>query len=91
MNKTEEIVSAAVRFYRDEDDDVGVVVMGLTHDHCGEIYNQLTYEGYVECNEGFITNKGNFVTKYEALEITGMGNQLRFKDRKYLLPQDLYL
>lgn len=91
MSKQEVVVCPAVRFYRDENDENGIIVMGLTHEHCGEIYNTLSYDGYIECNEGFMTNNGNFVTNYEALEITGMGNQLRFKYRKYLLPQDLYL
>jgi len=39
---------------------------------------------------GFITNKNRFVDAEEALKITGWGNQLRFKDRKYLLSEDLY-
>ena len=39
---------------------------------------------------GFITNKERFVSQEEALKISGLGNQLRFKDRKYLLPEDLY-
>jgi len=40
--------------------------------------------------EGFMTNKGRFVDPKEALEITGWGAQLRFKERKRLLPEDLY-
>lgn len=49
-----------------------------------------------ETVKGFITNKldeagfPRFVSPEEALEITGLGNQLRFRDRKYLLPEDLY-
>lgn len=40
--------------------------------------------------KGFITNKNRFVDAKEALKITGWGNQLRFKDRDYLLPEDIY-
>ena len=90
-NKKEVVVCAAVRFYRSEEDEVGVVVMGLTHDQCYDLYNSLANIGfYCECNEGYMTNFNNFVNRYEALLITGMQNQLRFKDRKYLLPEDLY-
>ena len=39
---------------------------------------------------GFITNKNRFVDPEEALKISGLCSQLRFKDRKYLLPEDLY-
>lgn len=39
---------------------------------------------------GFITSKNRFVSPKEALEISGLSNQLRFKDRKHLLPEDLY-
>ena len=89
-NKKEVVVCAAVRFYRDEDDYTGVVVMGLTHDQCGEIYSLLTHDGHVECNEGYITNLNNFVTRYEALELTGRKSEMRFQNRDYLLPEDLY-
>lgn len=89
-NKKEIVVCAAVRFYRDEDDYAGVVVIGLTHDQCGEIYSSLTHDGYVECNEGYITNLNNFVTRYEALELTGRKSEMRFQNRDYLLPEDLY-
>ena len=40
--------------------------------------------------KGFMTSRERFVDAEEALLITGMQNQLRFKNRKYLLPEDLY-
>lgn len=90
MSKQERVVCAAVIFYRDEHDDAGITIMGLTHERCGEIYNSLSYDGYVECHEGYITNLNNYVTPYQALDIMAWGDQPRFKDRRYLLPGDLY-
>lgn len=49
--------------------------------------NELCDIGY---ELGFVTSKERFVSQEEALEISGLGSQLRFKDRKYLLPEDLY-
>ena len=98
MTKKEVIVCAAIQYkawdicqeeYRDEP----FYICGLDYESI------MKSDAYVQCcilkstindKKGFITNKGRFVDPEEALEISGLGNQLRFKDRKYLLPDDLY-
>lgn len=97
----EKIVCAAVRFEQGGVRGGENIILGLNYEDCKskDKFNELMShdkflnlkwkktEGY---KKGFITNKNRFVTPEEALEITGMQNQLRFKDRKYLLPEDLY-
>ena len=89
-NKKEVVVCAAIVIYRGEDDCKGITVTGLTYEQCFNMVDELTHDYFDDCNEGFMTNHGRYVNKYEALLITGMQNQLKFKDRKYLLPEDLY-
>lgn len=89
-NKKEVVVCAAIVLYRDEEDCEGITVAGITYEQCLSLVDDLSHEHYDTCGEGFMTNYGRYVNKYEALELTGMQNQLRFQSRKYLLPEDLY-
>lgn len=95
MSKQEKIVCAAVEVY--------VIPIenwyASPFTHIFKVVNHKDYKeeeiySYLEILDepvfGFITNKNRFVDAEEALKITGWGNQLRFKDRKYLLPEDLY-
>lgn len=92
MTNKEKIISAAIRYTgKDQQGNaIEVEMMGISHDHA--IENSLCAlvdpDGNIEL--GFMTNKSRFVTPCEALDIIGWANQLRFKDRKYLLPEDLY-
>lgn len=88
--KKEFIVSPAVRFHKDKYDEDGIVIMGIDHDECEDTFSMLSNYDFEHATEGFRTSEGRFVDKYTALEITGWGRQLRFKERKYLLPNDLY-
>lgn len=92
MSKQEKIVCAAVRYESRcsvRDEPITITIMGVDEDHAIES----NIAGYAEpignIEMGFMTSHKRFVTPYEALIITGWGNQLRFKDRNYLLPEDL--
>lgn len=94
MSKQEKIVCAAIKVLIARDGYNGSrivkgvdymsiledkIIFEITDHYCGSVLNY-----------GFVTNKNRFVDPREALEISGLGNQLKFKDRKYLLPEDLY-
>ena len=94
MSKQEKIVCGAITVTWLDDKRVrGSRFLGVDYEkiQSNEFY-ELLYDSEVILKEkrGFITSKNRFVDPEEALEITGWGNQLRFKDRKYLLPEDLY-
>lgn len=61
-------------------------------DFIKEALRDIKRNGLIRYREerGFISNQGRFLLPIEALELSGLGNQLRFKNRKYLLPEDLY-
>ncbi len=94
MSKQEKVVCAAIRTIgTDGKCERCLISVGVDYHFIQE------QEGYENIHDiesilseirGFITNKNRFVDPAEALKITGWGNQLRFKDRKYLLPEDLY-
>lgn len=94
MSKQEKVVCAAIRTIgTDGKCERCLISVGVDYHFIQE------QEGYENIHDiesilseirGFITNKNRFVDPAEALKITGRGNQLRFKDRKYLLPEDLY-
>ena len=97
LSKKEVIVCAALRV-------AWTGVFNLQHDEvlCGPHYDFIRRNGlymnlkYGEFQEtvnhekGFITNKNRFVTPQEALQLTGRQNEMRFQNRDYLLPEDLY-
>ena len=94
MSKQEKVVCAAIRTIgTDGKCERCLISVGVDYHFIQE------QEGYENIHDiesilsevrGFITNKNRFVDPAEALKITGWGNQLRFKDRKYLLLEDLY-
>lgn len=90
-NKKEVVVCAATKIY-DPATRETEVNMWIRYPHYGDFDREYNADELYERGiiKGFITNKNRFVTPQEALELTGMQNQLRFKDRKYLLPEDLY-
>lgn len=94
MSKQEKIVCAAIYVMSVKDRYTGSrVVKGVDYESIMEdgILSEIAHQTYCDMFiQGFITNKNRFVNPKEALEISGLGNQLRFKDRKYLLPEDLY-
>lgn len=94
MIKQEKIVCAAVKVYITNNNySEPVVVAGVDYQtiNASGLVSAVAHPTYCNMNHlGFITNENRFVDAKEALKITGWGNQLRFKDRKYLLPEDLY-
>lgn len=94
MSKQEKVVCAAIRTIgTDGKCERCLISVGVDYHFIQE------QEGYENIHDiesilsevrGFITNKNRFVDPAEALKITGWENQLRFKDRKYLLLEDLY-
>lgn len=84
-NKQEKVVCAAVKRWVGYKEKVEVCVRYPNY-----LFVRRGESGDVGYELGFITNKDRFVSQEEALEISRLGNQLRFKDRKYLLPEDLY-
>ena len=82
-NKKEVVVCAAVKERCGDEWDIELFV------RYPKIMKTVTI-GDIGRELGFITNLNRFVDAEEALLITGRQNQLKFKDRKYLLPEDLY-
>ena len=93
MSKEKIVCSAILVSWLDSKGKRASMFLGLNYEEIrkNEFY-ELLYEKEVILGEkrGFITSRDVFVDPEEALEISGLGNQLRFKDRKYLLPEDLY-
>lgn len=97
MSKQEKIVCPAVKITFANGGEKDEVVMPYIKSHKDEYHIFLLLiklgiwrtKRYTE-EFGFATSNQRFVDAEEALKITGWGNQLRFKDRKYLLPEDLY-
>lgn len=93
--KQEKIVCAAVEVnkYSSNGKYLPMVFAGCYYEDIKESYlyrKDIGVGSVAYIVEGFITNKNRFVDPYEALKISGIGNQLRFQKRKYLLPEDLY-
>lgn len=93
-NKQERIVCAATEYKYNHLADAVIPRLNYSDSYADDHeYIMSQHDKDVVCikkTDGFITNKNRFVDAEEALKITGWGNQLRFKDRKYLLPEDLY-
>lgn len=93
----EKIVSAAIRYTLKKPNTKRIferVYMCVYYDDdlAKESLKDIRRSGLIRYSEerGFITNKGRFLLPFDALEFSGLGCQLRFKDRRYLLPEDLY-
>jgi len=94
VSKQEKIVCAAIKTVgTNGESERSLISIGVDYHF---IQEQEGYESFYDTEtvltevRGFITSRNRFVDPREALEISGLGNQLRFKDRKYLLPEDLY-
>ena len=87
MSKQEKIVCAAVKT-KEHGTKINLYVEYPEHIK----KDKQIYGVFGECSheKGFITNKNRFVTPQEALQLTGRQNEMRFQNRKYLLPEDLY-
>lgn len=85
MSKQEKIVCAAVKRWVGDKVKIDLCVRYPNY-----LFARRGESGDVGYELGFITNKDRFVSQEEALEISRLGNQLRFKDRNYLKPEDLY-
>lgn len=83
MNKKEVVVCAAVKEWCGDERDIELFV------RYPKIMKTVTI-GDIGRELGFMTSRDRFVTPEEALEITGRQHELRFQNRKYLLPEDLY-
>ena len=93
MSKEKVVCSAVMTTWLDGRSERDSIFLGIDYDkiQSNEFY-ELLYDNEIILREkrGFITSENRFVDPEEALEISGLGSQLRFKDRKYLLPEDLY-
>lgn len=97
-NKKEVVVCAAVRFEREHERsgieyNVNVLCVNYEDDAIAESRDRFESNLYVVVIreiQGFITNQDRFVTPQEALILTGRQREMRFQNRKYLLPEDLY-
>ena len=73
------IVAAAVKFHIEKTDE-DVVLCGVRH---GDVYKQLKAlgfkpkQGYVELEQGFVNNRGQFLTREEALKEAEHNGQLK--------------
>lgn len=95
MSKKEKIVCAAVEVnkYGCNGKYLPMVFAGCYYDDIKKSFlyrKDMSIGAVAYVVDGFITNKNRFIDAKEALEISGLKNQLRFKDRDYLLPEDLY-
>lgn len=96
MNK-EKVVCAAIRYTLKKPNAKKMfecvhMCVYYDDDFIKEALRDIKRNGLIRYREerGFISNQGRFLLPIEALELSGIGNQLRFKDRKHLLPEDLY-
>ena len=97
MSNPELIVCAAIRFelidhYIETRECILPMVRHYSPD-AHKTLNLLSYEyEYKEIEQGFITNKGRFVDRKEALEIAKANNQIRHKTggSDELYSEDLY-
>ena len=87
------ILCAAVKFHIDATDE-DVVLCGWRH---GNIYNQLKclgfkpQQGYKRISDGFIDDKGNFLTREEAfLHAKECGQIQTEKENGIIYTEDLY-
>lgn len=89
------ILAAAIKFHIDKTDE-DVVLCGCRH---ADIFDQLKRlgfhpkEGYQEIAQGFITNRGEFLTRSEALDHAKECGQVPDKPNIYddrLFSEDLW-
>lgn len=76
----EVIVCAAVKIFNITDPSIECVIPGVRHydSFYHEILSNFLYENeWGELEQGFITNKGRFVSRKEALEIAKANNQIK--------------
>ena len=73
----ERLIAAAINFYYEET-DTWLIFTGVRHSDIYEQLNQLKikYDRVKFCVEGFLTNKGEFVDRYNAKVIALNANQL---------------
>ena len=94
MSKQEKIVCAAIAVYSVKDGYSGTkIIKGINYESIIEdgLISEISHPTHQNIFiRGFVTNKNNFVNPKDSLRMSGLKNQLRFKDRDYLLPEDLY-
>ena len=92
VNYDEYILCAAVRLKKDNSDQP-IILGGYRHADCFGSAIQLGYTGLIdERDQGFLTSKGRFVDRAEALTIAKRANQLKTHHpaAKFLISDDLY-
>lgn len=88
----EHILCAAVRLKKDNSDQP-IILGGYRHADCFGSAIQLGYTGFIDENDqGFLTSKGRFVDRTEALTIARRADQLNSHHpaAKFLISDDLY-
>lgn len=85
--KKEKIVCGAFRFIFSACEEIVLTLDYKMNYHAQDLYGRDYLTGF---DKGFITNRGRFVDAKEALEMSGLKSQMKFQDRDYLLPEDLY-
>lgn len=74
------IVCAAIKFFNICDPDIEMVIPSIRHYDplCNNILDNMEYYEWEEFEQGFLTNKGRFVDRKEALAIAKANNQIRY-------------
>lgn len=93
-NKKEVVVCAAVRISAVKDGFKGShIIKGINYEtiRLDGFLSEVVHPTWcVAYESGFITNLNRFISPQEALKLTGRQHELRFQNRDYLLPEDLY-
>lgn len=88
MNKENEYILCAA-IYSGEVDLAGQPLIHCGHRHANILWQSKLISRHLE-HQGFITNKGRFVGRKEALEIAVKNNQLINPARSELYSEDIY-
>lgn len=90
-NKKEVVVCAATKTYDPATRETEVKIW-IRYPYYGDFDREYDAKELYDRGiiKGFVTSRERFVTPEEALLITGRQREMRFQNRKYLLPEDLY-